>query len=189
MTEESKKIDPVRDRLAQHFGKPMGGDGPTLSPDPVNLPMVRHWVDAFDDQNPVYLDEVAAAQSRFGQQVAPPAMMQAWTMPRPIIEGIAERGGSPVEVSNNPLSILDDAGFTATLATNSELEFERYLSPGDHLTSAITLETVSDQKKTSVGLGYFVTWLTTYTCGDADNDKSEVVGRQRFRVFKFKPGS
>ena len=32
--------------------------------------------------------------------------------------------------------------------------------------------------------GYFVTWVTTYF--DADD---EVVGRQRFRVFKFKPAN
>jgi uncharacterized protein len=23
----------------------------------VNVPMIRHWVDALDDRNPVYLDE------------------------------------------------------------------------------------------------------------------------------------
>jgi len=149
------------------------------------VPMIRHWVDALDDQNPVYLDEEVAAKSRFGGIVAPPAMLQAWSMPRPKIEGIAERGGVPTEgMVESPVSVLDEAGYVGTLATNSELEFERYLVPGDHLQSSIMMESISDRKRTSLGLGYFVTWVTTYT-----NGEDEVVGRQLFRIFKFDPAT
>ena len=177
------EVDPLRARLDKTIGKPLGAAGPSLAPDEVNLPMIRHWVDAFDDRNPVYLDEERAANSRFGGLVAPPAMLQAWTMSRPQIEGIAERGGSAGEIgSDNPISILADAGYTGTLATNSELEFERYLRSGDQLQSATALESISDRKSTALGLGYFVTWLTTYTDG-----QGEVVGRQRFRILKFQP--
>ena len=48
--------DALRDRLLERIGQPMGSGGPVPAPDPVNLPMIRHWVDAFDDRNPVYLD-------------------------------------------------------------------------------------------------------------------------------------
>ena len=89
--------DPVRAGLEKYIGKPMGDAAPVVAPDAVNLPMIRHWVDALDDRNPVYLDEEFAATTRFGGIVAPPAMLQAWTMPRPKIEGIAERGGVPTE--------------------------------------------------------------------------------------------
>jgi hypothetical protein len=110
--------DPVRESLEPFVGKPMGP--PIVAPDPVNVPMIRHWVDALDDRNPVYLDEAAAKQSRFGGLVAPPAMLQAWTMARPKVEGIAERGGAPMEIrQDNPISALNAAGFTGTLATNS----------------------------------------------------------------------
>ena len=44
------------------------------------------------------------------------------------------------------------------------------------------VESISDEKQTRLGTGYFVTWLTTYT--DQDD---EVVGRQRFRILKFRP--
>ena len=87
--------DALRDELLARVGQPMSGGGPTLAPDPVNLPMIRHWVDAFDDRNPVYLDADAAVRAGFGGIVAPAAMLQTWTMARPRIEGIRERGGSP----------------------------------------------------------------------------------------------
>ena len=75
----------------------MGASGPSIAPDPVNLPMIRHWAAAFEDANPVYVDESAARASRFGEVVAPPLMLQTWTMATPMITGIRERGGSPVD--------------------------------------------------------------------------------------------
>jgi uncharacterized protein len=177
--------DPLREPLDAWVGKPMGTSGPAVAPDPINLPMIRHWVDALDDRNPVYLDEDLAATTRFSGLVAPPAMLQTWTMARPRIEGIAARGGAAVEVSaESPLGMLASAGYTATLATNSELEFVRYLRIGDRLSSLAVLESVSDQKVTTLGTGYFVTWVTDYS-----KDDGTVVGRQRFRVFRFAPGS
>ena len=77
--------DALQERLEAFVGKPMGPPG--AAPDPVNVPMIRHWVDALDDRNPVYLDEEFAATTRFGGIVAPPAMLQTWGMPRPRIEG------------------------------------------------------------------------------------------------------
>ena len=175
------EVDPLRAQLEEHVGRPLGP--PSVAPEVVNVPMIRHWVDALDDRNPVYLDEELAATTRFGGIVAPPAMLQTWTMPRPRIEGIAERGGAPVKMaSGHPISALDEAGYVGTVATNSELEFERYLRPGDRLQSSTQLESISNRKATALGQGYFVTWLTTYTIG-----QDEVVGRQLFRIFKFDP--
>jgi uncharacterized protein len=58
----------------------LGESGPRAAPDPVNLPMIRHWVQAMGDTNPVYTDAGAAARSVHGGLVAPPAMTQVWTM-------------------------------------------------------------------------------------------------------------
>lgn len=180
MTEE---VDELHVKLQKWIGKPLGES--STAPDDVNVPMIRHWVDALDDRNPVYEDEEFAKRTRHGGLVAPPAMLQSWTMPRPIIEGIAERGGAPSEISSdNPIVVLDDAGYTGTLATNSELEFVRYLRPGDRLHTQAIMETISPRKKTSLGFGYFVTWVNTYS--DA---AGEVVGRQLFRIFKFDPST
>ncbi|MGE4649843.1 MAG: MaoC family dehydratase N-terminal domain-containing protein [Myxococcota bacterium] len=176
--------DPLRAGLETHIGKPLGGAGPASAPDEVNLPMIRHWVDALDDRNPVYLDADFAAGTHFDGIVAPPAMLQTWTMARPRIEGIGARGGAAGKMTaDNPLATLSEAGYTGTLATNSELEFGRYLRPGDRLESSTVLEDISERKTTALGTGYFVTWVTTYSAGDG-----EVVGRQRFRILKFRPG-
>jgi hypothetical protein len=140
-----EEVDELRTRLEKYVGQPMGPGA--VAPDPVNVPMIRHWVDALDDQNPVYLDEKFAATTRHGGIVAPPAMLQAWSMPRPKIEGIAERGGAPGEMTHdNPIIPLDQAGYVGTLATNSELEFERYLRPGDHLHTSTQVESISNLK-------------------------------------------
>jgi acyl dehydratase len=180
--------DELREGLLDWIGKPMGSGGPALAPDPVNVPMIRHWVDALDDRNPVYLDEEVARQSRFGGIVAPPAMLQTWTMGRPKIEGIRERGGSSGDLGGeNPITMLAAAGYTGTLATNSELEFVRYLRPGDDVEGTTALESISEKKKTGLGEGYFVTWVTTYATRGEGEGEGEVVGRQLFRILKFRP--
>ncbi|MFM8411509.1 MAG: MaoC family dehydratase, partial [Alphaproteobacteria bacterium] len=146
---------------------------PQVAPDPVNMPMIRHWAAALEDHDPVYVDPEFAARTRFGGIVAPPLMLQTWTMPTPKISGIAERGGSPVEGATNPLTVLDEAGFIATLATNSEFEILRYLRLGETITSKTVVESVSDLKKTRLGPGVFVTWVTSFY-----DERDEVVGRQ-----------
>ena len=164
-------------------GQPTGGTGkPSLAPDPVNQPMIRHWAYAMADMNPVYLDPEFAEKSRFGGIVSPPVMLQSWTMPSPNLEGIGERGGAPIEINSNPTAFLDEAGYTSTVATNSEFEIERYPRLGDVISATTVYESVSEEKKTALGTGFFLTWLTTYT-----DQNGEVLGRQRFRVLRFRP--
>jgi len=171
------------DRLDELVGKPISDGGPSRAPDPVNQPMIRHWVAAFADANPVYTDPEAAARSRFGEIVAPPLMLQTWTMATPLLVGIGERGGSPVEGGQaKVLSLLDEAGYVATLASNTEFEIVRYLRLGDVVSSETVLESVSPEKQTRLGPGRFVTWITSYSDQDG-----ELVGRQLFRILKFRP--
>jgi hypothetical protein len=176
--------DSFRARLDAFIGRPVGA-GTAVAPDPVNQPMIRHWAAAFEDDNPVYVDPEAAAASRHGQIVAPPLMLQTWTMATPLIRGIGERGGSPVESTGDggALALLDDAGFTATLASNSEFEIERYLHLGEVVSSTTVIDSISDEKQTRLGPGHFLTWVTTYR-----DEAGEVVGRQIFRILKFRPG-
>jgi len=166
--------------LRAMIGQPLGA--PAVAPDPVNQPMIRHWAAALEDFNPVYTDPEFAKSTRFGGIVSPPLMLQTWTMPTAKISGIAERGGAPTEGTQNPLTPLDEAGFIATLATNSEFEIVRYLRLGEVITSTMVIESVSQLKQTRLGPGHFITWVTTYR-----DEQGDVVGRQMFRILKFKP--
>ena len=148
-----------------------------LGPDPVNQPMIRHWVEAIGDDNPVYTDADAAAASVHGGIVAPPVMLQAWVMrgirPRPAT------GGNP---RDELMRLLDDAGFTSVVATNCEQEYHRYVRPGDHLRTTTTIESVSPEKQTALGAGHFVTTRVSY-----HDQHGELVGSMLFRILKFKP--
>lgn len=159
-------------------------DGATGScPYPVNEPMIHHWCDAIGDRNPCYLDREFAEKSTHGGLVAPPAMLQAWTMRglRPDTpEEAAARKNAGDEKS--VLQVLDEAGYTSVVATNCEQEYFRYLEPGDQLTHTVEVESVSPEKKTGLGTGRFLTQLYTFR-----DQKGEIVGTMRFRILKFRP--
>ena len=119
--------------------------------DPVNETMIRHWCDIIGEQNPVYTDAAAAAASAFGGIVAPPAMLDVWDKP-----GL-HMTRDPDNPQSQALTILDGHGFTSTVAVNSELELARPLRPGEMVHSTLTLEDVSEEKQTGLGVGHFVT--------------------------------
>ena len=165
---------PLIDRLRALVG---AAGIPDVARDPVNLPMIRHWCDAMGDANPVYTDAERAAKSVHGGLVAPPAMLNAWTMP-----GLPGRPRTGAGMS--PMRLLDEAGFTSVIATNSEHEYLRYLRLGERLHGENELVEVSEEKQTALGTGHFVTSRTRYR-----SDDGEEVGRMFFRILKFKPGT
>jgi uncharacterized OB-fold protein/acyl dehydratase len=146
------------------------------APEPVNTAMIRHWVEAVGDENPVYLDPDAAKESAHGEIIAPPVMLQAWTM-----QGL-RRKRSEGSAQDELMTLLDSAGFTSVVATNCEQEYVRDLHPGDHLSVTSTIESVSPEKQTALGTGHFVTTRQTYT-----DDAGEVVATMLFRILKFAP--
>ncbi|WP_329428663.1 OB-fold domain-containing protein [Streptosporangium sp. NBC_01495] len=145
--------------------------------DPVNIPMIRHWTDAMGDANPLYTDPEAAAAGVHGGIVAPPAMIQVWTMPG--VDGNRrKRAGTPVDAV---LAMLDGDGYTGVVATNCEQTYHRYVRLGESLVPATRLAGVTGPKRTALGEGYFVTWnVTWYADGEA-------VADMLFRVLKFRP--
>lgn len=147
--------------------------------DEVNQAMIRHWVDAMGDANPIYTDAAAAAKTVHGGIIAPPTMLQAWVMrglnPRPTT------GGSK---QDELMNLLDGAGFTSVVATNCEQEYDRMLHLGDHLRTRNVIDSISEEKHTALGIGHFVTTRVEYETLDG-----APVGRQLFRILKFKPGT
>jgi uncharacterized protein len=152
-----------------------GECAPRAARDPVNLPMIRNWVEAMGDASPVYTDAEAASRSVHAGLVAPPAMAQVWTM----------RGLHPDADDDDPLgrmsAVLDRAGFTSVVATNCEQEYHRYLRHGEQVTVRASLEGVTGPKRTALGEGWFVTTRSTWYAGD------EPVASMLFRILKFRP--
>ena len=66
--------------------------------DEVNQAMIRHWIDAMGDDNPVYVDEKAARANGFPGVVAPPTMLQAWIMRGYLSQPGGELEGAPRRV-------------------------------------------------------------------------------------------
>jgi uncharacterized OB-fold protein/acyl dehydratase len=150
-----------------------------IAPDPVNAAMIRHWCEAMGDDNPIYTDDAAAKAAGYDGIVAPPTMMQAWTL-----RGLAmakpqpATGDKQIELH----TLLTEYGYPSVVATNTEQGYTRYLRPGDRLSTTTVIETISEQKSTALGIGYFINTRDTIR-----NQDGEEVGWITFRVLKFKP--
>lgn len=148
--------------------------------DEVNLPMIRHWVEAMQMTEGIHLsDEVARTHGR-AQLVAPAAMTQAWVM-----RGYAATI-DPTRIAPDGYSALiaalDDAGYTSVVATNSDLTFERELVIGDVISYSEVVDSISDEKTTGLGVGRFVTTTKTYR-----DQTGAIVARQVWRTLRFRP--
>ena len=154
-----------------------GQSSPRRGRDPVNLPAVRNWTDAIGDANPVYTEAEFATSSLHGGLVAPPAMLQVWTMP-----GLpANSAGGGSDPLGQMMTALDEAGFTSVVATNCDQTYHRYLRYGEELALRTELAGVTGPKHTGLGEGWFVTTRNVWYSGD------EPVATMDWRVLKFRP--
>ena len=158
--------------------KAEGKSKPRKGRHPVNQPMVDHWLDAIGDRNPIYTDEAAAKAAGHPGIVAPPAMIQVWTM--------AGLGG--VRADDDPLGkilgLFDDAGYIGVVATNCEQTYHRYLRPGEEVSVTAERTDVVGPKQTALGEGFFITQKITWWVGD---DEKEIVADMMWRIMKFRP--
>ncbi|MDQ1009765.1 putative OB-fold protein [Streptomyces sp. V4I23] len=136
--------------------------------DPVNEPMIRHWCEAMGDTNAAY---------RGPDAIAPPTMLQAWTM-----GGLSGHSGR-APAQDEMFALLDAAGFRSVVATDCEQEYLRPLRPGDRITFDAVIESVSPRKTTKLGTGYFITTRTDVRAG------GEPAGTHRFRILKYAPAA
>lgn len=150
--------------------------------DAVNQAMIRHFVEAMGDENPVYTDEAAAVATGREGIIAPPPMLSSWLMVGYKAHRAAQEHGAPDSPMTRLLRTLEGAGYVGVVATNDEHEYLRELTIGDRLRMTTVIEDVSSRKVTGLGGGHFITTLRTYY--DQDD---EVVARQRFRILRFDP--
>lgn len=151
---------------------------PRVADDPVNEPMIRHWCQALLDANPVYTDPEFAATTRHGGIIAPPTMLQSWTHHDRRFPSTP----SGDEAEEQMVELLAAHGYESVVASNCEQEYLRSVRPGDRLTYNSVIESVSEEKTTALGSGFFISTLVTYTDQDG-----EPVARMRFRTYRFRP--
>jgi uncharacterized OB-fold protein/acyl dehydratase len=155
--------------------KTAGRSKPRAGRDPVNQPMINNWVEAIGDRNPIYVDEAAARAAGHPGIVAPPAMIQVWTM----------MGLGGVRPDDDPLGriiqLFDDAGYIGVVATNCEQTYHRYLQPGEEVSVSAELGDVVGPKQTALGEGWFINQHIVWQVGDED------VAEMNWRILKFRP--
>ncbi|MFI6896372.1 bifunctional MaoC family dehydratase N-terminal/OB-fold nucleic acid binding domain-containing protein [Streptomyces sp. NPDC050256] len=164
MTAGQDVRDELYERLRAYEGRAAATAG--IGKDRVNEPMIRHWCEAMGDAHPAYGGPDA---------VAPPTMLQAWTMGG--LSGHTDRSGAYDEL----FGLLDGAGYTSVVATDCEQEYLRPLRPGDRITFDAVIEAVSERKTTKLGTGYFVTTRMDVRA------QEELAGTHRFRILKYRP--
>ncbi|CAA0106838.1 Uncharacterised protein [Halioglobus japonicus] len=129
--------------------------GPYLSHNPVSATQIWQWCSAMGDQNPSY---------HVGdKQIAPPAMMQMWTM-RDINDRYA-----PGSTEALPYQVFEDMralGYPANVAVSYDISFHHYLRVGERAQHFTTVVNISDKKTTRLGTGYFVTERVEYLTTD-----------------------
>jgi uncharacterized OB-fold protein/acyl dehydratase len=157
--------------------KAEGKSKPRKARHPVNQPMVDHWLDAIGDKNPIYTDDAAAKAAGHPGIVAPPAMIQVWTM----------MGLGGVRPDDDPLGkiigLFDEAGYVGVVATNCEQTYHRYLQPGEEVSVTAELTDVIGPKQTALGEGFFINQKITWSVG------GEPVADMMWRIMKFKPAA
>lgn len=148
---------------------------PREARDPVNQPTINNWVEALGDRNPIYVDEAAAKAAGHPGIVAPPAMIQVWTM-------FGLGGERPTDDPMGPImQLFDEAGYIGVVATNCEQTYHRYLRPGEQVTVVSEMRDVVGPKQTGLGEGWFINQHITWRVGDED------VAEMAWRILKFRP--
>ena len=175
---EVKTTQSLYEQLQGFVGREIGA--PDVARDSVNEAMIRQWCEALADANPVYTDAQAAKASVHAGIVAPPTMLQAWILPG--IEMAQPMAAQKQDLQKTLHQLLDAAGYAAVVATDCQQEYHRYLKPTDRISATTVIESISAEKATALGIGFFIDTNTTFR-----DQNGETVGSMRFRVLKFKP--
>jgi hypothetical protein len=155
--------------------------GPYNSFNAVNRVQIWQWCSAMGDNNPLYLDDEYRQATEFSRVVAPPAMMQMWTM-RDFNDRYA-----PGSTDDAPYRVFDDMtamGYGGNVAVSYDLTFHRYLEEGERPLHYTTVVNISDRKTTALGEGYFVTERVEYL-----TQAGSAFAEALITYFQYKPAA
>ena len=167
---EHEWMNEVRALVGKEYGR-------VYAWDKINAPMIRQWCEVMGVDATRYTSE--------GAVIAPPAMLQVWCMEGPVANNYPP--GSTTENPYEALKLLEAQGMASVVAVNSELTFGRDVREGERLYYTTRLDSISPEKTTALGTGYFVTLVMAFFSEQPQGD--EAVGQLLFRVFKFRPAN
>ncbi|MBM3946056.1 MAG: MaoC family dehydratase [SAR202 cluster bacterium] len=121
---------------------------------------IKRFAEAIGDANPLFIDEAAARNTRYGGIIAPPTFLRAAGSSIPVVPALE--------------------GFDGILDAGSEWEYGEPIKAGDVITSQLGVRNVS-ARNLSVGPSVFVVFEATYM-----NQFSTVVARQRMTLIRYK---
>lgn len=154
--------------------------------DEVSASDIRHWCEVMRDTNPLYTDEEYAKKSKYGGIIAPPTMVQTWSLDamKEALERFVDSDPPfPEDPHNQIFGIIDDEGYDGVVATSQTQEYLKPVRPGDVLRCKIAIGRVSDYDHfTRMGVGRWVDMIYTFI-----NQNDEEVCIATFRVLKYRP--
>jgi acyl dehydratase len=141
--------------------------------------LIRHWCEATEDSNPLYLDREYAKSQGFSGVVAPPTMNMTFAIPY--------RWPRPNSNATGPTALhyrlKKLMSLPVGVVVDTETEYLRFVELGDRLFLSNRLASMTGPKKTRLGEGYF--WVTE---GIARNQNDEITSRTRTTMFAYSPG-
>lgn len=154
----------------------VGADQPAMvATDEVCRQMIRHWCEAMQDGNPLYLDDGYARRGPYGSIIAPPAMAQSWVIPP-----LWPPAGMP-PVYEKIFGACAGGGYDQIIDTDCEMRFVRPLFPGDREKCITRVYGVSKEKRTGLGSGFFITLESDYS-----NQRDERVCLQYTTILMYR---
>ena len=129
-----------------------------------------------ENGNPLFWDDDVANEIT-GGPIAPPSMISVWFRPHHWAPGRTEQA-LPLQVH---FDLKEQYGLPEAVMTDNTIVFYEPVRPGDVITSAQVLKSVSDEKTTKLGTGRFWVIDVEYT-----NQRGELVGVESYTGFGYK---
>ena len=137
---------------------------------------ILHWLEATENANPLFWDDVVASELTNGP-IAPPTMLSAWMRPLQFVPGRTERR-MPLSLHFALKEALD---LPEGIVAFNEITFGVPVRPGDRIRTTQRVQAISESKTRKLGTGRSWTIDVTYA-----NQRGEVVGVETYEMFSYK---
>lgn len=149
---------------------------PTVGEFPVERGYIWTSCSSVENGNPLFWDDEVAAELT-GGPIAPPSMLSVWFRPHHWAPGRTEQA-LPLQVH---FDLKERFGLPEAVMTDNTITFHEPVRPGDVISSAQVLRSVSEPKTTKLGTGRF--WVIDV---EYHNDRGELVGVETYTGFGYR---